>query len=78
MQEMQRKRPQEIPASGIRPRRQVEIEPEIAICVRSAPSGSSPGPGGCSKESLLHFHAAAEVARADVPRSIFKACIAEA
>ena len=30
------------------------------------------------KESLLHFHAAAEVARADVPRSIFKACIAEA
>ena len=89
MQELQRKRPQErrkeIPAEVLEfvPEGKLQLSlKKFAICVRSAPSGSSPGPGGClemlrvlldDKESLLHFHAAAEdFARADVPASIFK------
>ena len=72
------------------PRKEKEIPAEVlefvpeGKCVRSAPSGSSPGQGECSNEmlrvlledneSLVQFHAAAEVfARADVPPSIFKA-----
>ena len=77
MQELQRKRPQErrkeITAAVLEfvPEGKLKLSLKMfANCVRSAPSGSSPGPGGCSnemlrvlledKESLLHLHAAAE------------------
>ena len=50
-------------------------------CLRSAPAGSSPGPGGCTNEMLkvclddqetlqLLFCAADEFARGDVPRGV--------
>ena len=55
----------------------------FAKCLRTAPSGSSPGPGGCSNEilrvclddteTLLLLTAAAEdVARASVPPDVFR------
>ena len=88
MQELQRKRPQErrkeIPAAVLEFIQEGKLKLSLkmfANCVRSAPSGSSPGPGGRSnemlrvlmedKESLLHLHASAkDFARADVPQSV--------
>ena len=89
MQELQRKRPQErrkeIPSAVLEfvPDGKLNLSLKMfANCLRGAPSGSSPGPGGCSNEmlrvclddSLLFLHAAEEdFARADVPPSIFAA-----
>ena len=57
---------------------------QFAECLRSAPSGSSPGPGGCSNEILkvclddretllLLTKAAEDFARATVPGEVFRA-----
>ena len=56
----------------------------FATCLREAPSGSSPGPGGCTNEMLkvcldnteaLHLltSAAEDFARSSIPDNIFKA-----
>ena len=85
---LQGRRPQEqvrpIPEEVLRfrPEQQLKFKKSVfSKCLREAPSGSSPGPGGCSNEvlrvcledgellSLLHF-AAQDFARGEVPPEI--------
>ena len=91
LEKLKRKRPQErlqeISAEIIDfiPDRELNHDTKrFAECLRSAPSGSSPGPGGCSNEFLrvclddgetllLLTRAAEDFARATVPDQIFRA-----
>ena len=91
MEELRRRRPQErireIPGEVLddNPERELELDSKrFAECLRSAPSGSASGLGGCSNEilrvclddrdTLLFFTKAAEdFARATVPADVFRA-----
>ena len=91
LEELRHRRPQErlqeISAEIIDfiPDRELKLDAKrFAECLRSAPSGSSPGPGGCSNEFLrvclddretllLLTRAAEDFARATVPDQIFRA-----
>ena len=67
------------------PERPVELDVALFTkCLRSAPSGSASGPGGCTNEMLrvclddhelfqLLFRAAEDTAKADMPESVRKA-----
>ena len=88
MRELRERRPQV--ASREIPREVLDFAPQapmelnfklFSICLRSAPAGSSPGPGGCTNEMLkvclddqetlqLLYCAADEFARGDVPRGV--------
>ena len=90
LEELQRRRPQErvreIPVEVMmsNPRR-VNLDNTIfSKCLSSAPSGSAPGPGGCTYEmlkvclggaeaTLLLFRAAEDLARAEAPEPITRA-----
>ena len=91
LNELRGRRPQEqlreIPADvmSFEPETAVQLDRKIfATCLRGSPSGSSPGPGGCTNEMLrvvlddpealfLLTAAAEDFARADVPQCIFGA-----
>ena len=91
LNELRRRRPQgrvrDIPADVLEfcPERELKLDAKIfAECLRSAPTGCSPGPGGCSNEILkvcLDDHeslalltvAAEDFAKAAVPPCVFKA-----
>ena len=85
---MQNRRPQEV--VRIIPQDILEFEPDVPVqvdrktflkCLKSAPKGSSPGPGGCTYEHLrilvddvdtmeLLFEAVTDFAQARVPQTI--------
>ena len=89
--ELQGRRPQvrvvDIPQEVIDfvPDRPVELDMKLSTkCLQSAPSGCSPGPGGCTNEMLrlclddpelvqLLFKAAEVCARARMPDTVMKA-----
>ena len=89
--ELQGRRPQErvvdIPQEMVTfvPDRSVELDMKLFTkCVQSAPSGCSPGPGGCTNEMLrlclddmelfqMLFRAAEDFARAQVPDAVMNA-----
>ena len=91
LNELRRRRPQgrlrDIPADALEfhPERELKLDAKIfAECLRNAPTGCSPGPGGCSNEILkvcLDDHeslalltvAAEDFAKAAVPPCVFKA-----
>ena len=91
LQELRARRPQEqvqpIPQEVLDhvPIAEVNLNAKLfATCLREAPSGSSPGPGGCTNEMLkvcldnteaLHLltSAAEDFARSSIPDCIFKA-----
>ena len=91
LQELRAQRPQEQVQPILQevfdfvPTAEVNLNAKLfATCLREAPSGSSPGPGGCTNEMLkvcldnteaLHLltSAAEDFARSSIPHCIFKA-----